>query len=247
MARQRTTAHKSNFRTIIRAIVAVVGLGIVIGVIYFIGTFFRVKTVKCTLDNEVCPEALQSSLNVLQNQSLFFVDLQKAATKNGIPVPATLTKLKKQLPHTVSVEFSSETLLYQLQTDQGMVAISSSGTVFHDIAERPPITIEVKPPLNQLITADGHLLPDMHQGLVAVVENLGKYQLPISHITWVDKDSILLIMNEGQLTGIIDSKSPNTELEKLQTILQSDQYQKVASTVKEIDVRFKLPVLRMKQ
>lgn len=241
--------HKKTKKSVgsLRGFVVIILIGVAIFAGKMVISSFSVKNIECQLDQQTCPESLTNSLTVLHGKPLFFTNYQSILQEQRVPLPVTLTQVKKHLPNTLNLEFSSQNLAYMIQTNEGTIAVSTTGVLFKDTTVLPPTTIEVKPELSSVLDPNHAIQAPIHTAFLELVTTLEKSDLPVKHISWVDKDTINLIMNDGQLNAVVDQKNPRVAIEKLELIIKSQEYQAVQENVQEIDLRFDLPVLRMRQ
>lgn len=229
-------------------------IGISLALLIFIGyefkiilNIFTIRQIDCILDKQSCPQNLQEQLEVLKGKSLFATDYANILHQSGLPLPVTLESVDKELPTTVSLEFVTQPLAYQLETSSGKFSISQSGIPFKETTVTVPITITLTPSLETILENPSLLKSNVHQPLLLLAQALQTEKMEISKVTWVDKDTITLIMDGEPQTVILDSHNPAAAVGKLKRIIASTEYRSVAQTVREIDLRFDLPVLRMQQ
>jgi hypothetical protein len=227
----------------------IVGLLILLAVyeLKVVLNFVTVKHINCELDSQKCPASVVDALKILEGKSLFLTDYSEILREQGLPLPITLKTITKELPQTLNLTFVTQPLAYQLFTNEGMISVSESGLPFKENTIPAPVTIELTPPLASILASPTEVQPAVHQPLTALSHTLQESKVAVKKITWVDKDTIILIMNEEQQTAVLDVQDPQAAVRKLELIAVSPEYQAVEKNVREIDLRFNLPVLRMKQ
>ena len=238
---------KNSARTRITFVILAVLIAIAVYELKVVLNFFQIKQINCTLDAQACPDSVATALTVLEGKSLFLTDYSEILREKGLPLPITLHDVEKQLPQTISLAFKTQPLAYQLKTNDGMVAVSEAGLPFKENTIPAPITVELQPALGDILATPTQVRTDVHEPLKALSQALQTSKLRLSKITWVDKDTIILTMDKEQQTALLDTQDPQAAIAKLQLIVDSQEYQAVAENVREIDLRFNLPVLRMKQ
>lgn len=242
-------AARANHATRKKVLLLIVGL---LGVaalfeVRFLIKFFSIKEISCQLDGKECPASVQQAVSVLKGKSLFATDYQEILREQSLPLPITLQSIKKHLPQRIELAFSTQTLAYQLLTSEGTVAVTATGIPFKENATQAATSIELKPTYSDVLASPEQIKPEVHEPLQKLANALQTTQLAVEKVSWVDKDTIILIMKSEQHTALLDASDPEAAIKKLQLILNSAEYQAVAPKVKEIDLRFTLPVLRMRQ
>lgn len=225
-----------------------IGIGLLLsGVFTLIQFVFQVKTVICRLDDQSCPIELQQYADQVVGRSMFGVDYSEVLAQQEYPLPTQLSSVKKQLPHQLELAFASQPLEYKLLVGEQVYSVSKTGALFTQTDLPAPITITVSQDFSQLTESEDQLQPSIHTCLHTLAQGLNTPSLKQSQLTWLDKDTITLIMNGEQQTIFLDCENPSTQLHDLQRILTSPEFQEKSADIKEIDMRFELPVLRMQQ
>ncbi len=220
---------------------------VVIGAIFWLQQFFQVSQVACVLDGRSCPENLTTYTTNFHGLPIFGYDYTTVLETTPFPLPILLTQVKKELPNKLHLEFSMQPLAYQLTTPERKLTISEAGRVFEESNLAAPIEVAVIPPLEQILASETQVQTNVHDCIKNLAKALTVHNLLQSKVSWVDKDTITLIMNGEQQTAILDCTNPAVAVRKLAVIVSSPEYQEKKATIKEIDVRFDLPVLRIQQ
>ena len=221
-------------------LIVVVGLATALVSLY---KLFRVQTVECRLlGAEACPDDLVQTLQFIINQPLFFVDFSKQISTVQLPQPVRLSKISKKLPSTLRLSFQLEPVAYVISTDQDIFFVSQSGQLYQQQFEQTGL-VQVR-----LLSAWSHQSGSVelfiHHSLLAIIAGCQQLKLPLQTITWLDNSTIQLSMENRSEIFVIDSQQPNLELHRLALVLQSGEYQALTQSKQELDLRFKMPVLR---
>lgn len=229
---------------IIAAALAVVPLSLLILQI------FRVEAVECRVSSQSqCPESLSVLLDeALVGQPLFLADFPSLlAGEQFSSQPFTFKSIEKRLPSTATITFELEPLLYLIRTQEGeQVAVGANGSVIptQNWPDDTP-TVQINESSENIIAADNINL-EYHQPLALLINSLYKNQIVFQNITWNSADEIRL-ESPGMPLVIIDSANPDLAISKLQLIINSGKIEALEEPISEIDLRFKMPVLRTHQ
>jgi hypothetical protein len=215
-----------------------------VGVAFLISGFFTVKIVECQmLSGDACPEELTQSLTLLHGESMFFKDYsQKLRNSQTLAQPVSLVQFKKMFPQTVIIIFQAEPAAYTIQHNGETTVVSKTGRIFtHPLDVTGLMSVEVP---GDFITSDGFINTTIHQTLLSIIDTSAELAIPLTKITWVDKSTIQLSIENRTEIFIIDSERPTLELHKLTLVLKSGEYRDIAKPKHELDLRFTMPVLR---
>lgn len=225
-----------------------IGIGLLVVINQLIANYFKVKQILCFVQNQqACSPQLISALEQsLLGQPMFFKDYLPVLVSSGkLTEPVSLVYVTKRLPDTLELGFQQELPLYIINYNNQQAVVSTSGRLFqHAVATASNYFI-----INSQsdLSLNGMIQPDIHHTLSSLVTTLQELDLAVKDITWVDKSTIRLSMDERAVEAVIDSEHPKQELHKLAVIMKSREYQEFTEPVKEIDLRFTMPVLRTQQ
>lgn len=203
-----------------------------------------IKNVEChVLNQPSCPSDLNQAVSSLQTHRMFFEDYSTTlAATPATSLPVSLVKIEKVLPDTIHVTFQSEPVLYSVLFEDSVRSVALSGKTFSDVASPDTvITIEAAQPL---LAEDNTIPPDIHHTILSILDTTEELRLPLTRVTWVDKSTIQLSMEDRAELFIVDSVSPRQQLYKLSLVLKSSEYREVPAVKQELDLRFNMPVLR---
>lgn len=225
---------------------SVIGAGL-----YF---FFVIRVVTCRVDDQECTDQTQQALHSnLVGKSLFFTDIQQAVRAEDAEKSLTLVEVSKSLPHTVMLRFTSEQALYELQiVDAQSRVIGDQGTVkseLHSGTQKGSLAqVRVASPDSELLSqlSQASRIPaQLHEPIRTILLTLQEERVEFSQITWVSSDEIWV--DVGSVRAIMDAQHPAGNVQALAQILESVRSSPPPQPLREIDLRFTLPVLRTVQ
>lgn len=220
------------------------GTGVFVALLLGIGWYtLQVGDIECRLDVQSCPPALQDALAPLRGRSLIGVDLREDAQQMVTAHSVRATSVQKKFPRLLTVQFAQVPISYRLNTAEKSWDVNSTGTVFEP-SSAAYLEITTKLPVDQLMSSARLLKPEFHQALRAVAESDSTKQA--TQIELLDNETIIITMKEG-IRALVPTQETALHLAELHQILTSSEYRTVSKDYQEIDVRFKLPVLRKKQ
>jgi hypothetical protein len=221
-------------------------------IIFFITlAMLRVQNVECAIAGQECPQEVVNSLQALKGKSIFFINIQKELNeKNLVPEFYVYSTFKKTLPGALTVNFTQERPLYKLVVQEESYILGQSGVFLpqNDKDQFFPMIIWQED-VGQVIDFDGVIGKveiNQHNMFLRVAKNLEANNLQNAIITWKNEDEIFLeIKNKPRL--VFDKTSLQTKLDIATTILNSRDLINFENSVKEVDLRYNLPVLRTSQ
>jgi len=195
-----------------------------------------VGTIECKLTTEKdCPPEIMDSLEEIKGQALLFNNLEEKLNLIKFNHPAQIKVTAKRLPKTIYLQVAREAGLYQIKNSSKIV--TKSGFVFEStqenivIIELPANSYEPKPD------------PLIHQNLVTLLESFSSRELEVTSISWQSSDKIHVHLANG-LTVALNLEAVPTAGEKLKLILAENTISNLDLSGAELDLRFRLPVLR---
>ena len=219
---------------------------LILGIVGGVAQLFQVTDITCTTtDNQSCPTSVQASLNSAIGKSFFFTNFERDFSASDAETqPYTIQSINKILPGTLVVMVQLETPAYLLITKDGQYSISQSGSVI--AADSHPqslatITIQSEIP----IIADGKLPDKYHSVISSILEEILRQEMVVATITWVDDQTLYVDLQNGPRV-VLESQTAGQRVQHLPVILQSTEVKSLPQLA-EIDLRFKLPVLRTRQ
>lgn len=224
--------------------------GIIVFIIAFFcfvafSSFFKVKTLECTLDFTECTDpSVLSELEKLKGQNIFRLaeDSVIAKLTSGDFTIRTVD-IQKTLPDTLKVELQSvyPVVALKVESDPSWVVLDDK---FRVIARRdidPNVaTVIVTTPLTLTV---GKVIPD--EAILSTLKlalRLSSELIATKDIKLIDKNTIQITLRNDDLTVLFSpSQDELRQIRSLQAVLSGSTIIKDITT---IDVRFIQPVLR---
>lgn len=211
-----------------------------------IGWYFStVRTIVCTIANTECPPEVSAQLAQLMGQRLIGIDLLTQAEQVLAAEPLDIVGFKKKLPNTLQIQLSRIPYAYVLKQNETLHAVSTDGKLYSLSVVPNILTIETVRPISELIDAKNQLQTHLHQALQSLTEKAPTFTT-VKKIELLDNDTLLFTMN-NTVRVLLSTQKVNESLTALKYILEAPEYQKLQKEYTEIDLRFKLPVLRKTQ
>lgn len=211
-----------------------------------IGWYFSsVRTIVCTIATLNCPPEVAAQLSQLMGQRLIGINLQAQAEQVLASEPLDIVGFKKKLPNTLLIQLNHIPYTYILKQNETLYAISAEGKLYSPSVFPTIFTIETVRPLSEMLSADNQLQPQLHQALQSLTE-VASSLTTLKKIELLDNDTLLFTMN-STVRVLLSMQKVKESLTALKFILEAPEYQKLQKEYTEIDLRFKLPVLRKTQ
>lgn len=174
---------------------------------------------------------------------MFFEDYsEKISQTQASSQPVSLVDISKKFPRTLIVTFQQEAAAYTVIFNGETTVISQSGKMFaNNFETTPPIVVEA---LENINAENRTIESSIHHTVLSILATASELKLPLTKITWVDKSTIRLSMENRAETFILDSEKPALELNRLSLVLKSGEYKNISEQKTELDLRFAMPVLR---
>jgi len=196
-----------------------------------------VGQIKCTLSSgETCPDHFLETLSQIKGQPLLFNNLEQKINQLEFSHPVQSQVVSKKLPKTLTLILIQEPELYQVKDTE--YSVTKSGFIFETSNQETVIINLPKTVFDQKL-----LDHSVHQTLVSLLENLATYQVEAKTVEWRSSEEILLKLSNG-LEVITNSSSTKVTGQKLELVLSSEPLNNLDLKSKQLDLRFKLPVLR---
>lgn len=207
----------------------------------------QTKSVECYLDSNVsCPAELTSLLEQsIINRSFFFSDYENIIAREPMAsLPFTLSSYKRKLPDKLTLIFKNEPLLYKLVTKDGSsLLVGTEGTIINNTTDNIELT-QVLVYEDMLNILNGNkVAPKLQKSLAAVIESLHAEGVNVKEVSYQNPQDIRLKLNSSQV-AILDDTDPEGAIKKLKLILSAPEITAIDEPIEEIDLRFKMPVLR---
>lgn len=226
-------------------ILSLIGGGVVLNL--FHQPLLRIKTVSCKLETKPCPDTLNQKIQEFVGQSFFFAPIQPVIEAWQLEL-YQLQTFSKTWPQKIELNFTSEPDFYRLQLETNHYLITKTGLIKQKLdANQPPKANELPiviltQPAAEVIKGQ-QVTPQFHQVFKLVLTQLEAHQLEIQTLKLIGSDLIKLQLN-SKLRAIVEPTHSQTQLAKLALIIQELDLAQIDLAIKEIDLRFELPVLR---
>lgn len=208
----------------------------------------KVQSVTCSMDTTPCSEEVAVLLTGFKGKSFFFYDFKKETSADDNPLSFEIVEIKRELPSTIHVTIKTEQPLYTLISADGSTkqAISSSGKMLPTTREIQGILVQVPDKNNMTINPIMHALISDIIVTITPEYSLEKLEyISPTEIKIYNKDLPVLIVGDPiptyalQHLGEIMYTIDNTQLSTSSAELSIPN-----PSIKELDLRFTMPVLR---
>ncbi|MDQ3008542.1 MAG: hypothetical protein M3Q81_03010 [bacterium] len=223
----------------------VIGIAAWLGALFIISQLGRVNSIECYIAEFHCHSELMSYFQGLKGSKVMSASLQtqaQAALKDNPQYK--VIKVKRVFPSTVVLALEQQPLGYILEdlSTSKQYGVDQQARVIED--PDPDITTQLF-----LIEDVSALLSDdafttyWHPSLLKLRQSLQSSQIEAERVT-ISKEKVGILYLASNRTIIFGLANAENDLKKLQYIQESFDFSKVNEPVTEIDVRFKLPVLK---
>lgn len=207
--------------------------------------FLRVNSVYCYVQYANCPPEITASLQPLKGRRLLLFDLEEETKRLLQSNPnVRFEKLSKQLPGAVTVTLQSQRITYALKAvdSEAYAAISDEGVVVQSEFHSEWPVFLVSQSLLESVTTSGKVAESIQYQLMLALTALKSTNWPVTALHLPDWQTIEVELDQ-QPVLLFELAQLSNQLGRAQQILTQLPPETVAKT-KEIDLRFKLPVLR---
>jgi len=207
----------------------------------------KVKTVTCSIANTPCSnDELKVVNDTLQNKSLFFLDISKELESNQeFNKQFILDTYTKELSGKINLIVIKKEPLYKVNLDNKNFLVTKQGHLLESTTELKLPLVTWHPAPNSLVTTQ-KINPKFHKGLLTLLTQLKTFEISTKEINWLSDEKIKVTL-ENNLHFILDIKGLSTKAQAIKLINDSKEIQALEQGNKEVDLRFKLPVLHITQ
>ncbi len=206
--------------------------------IFILGLLVRIDTIDCRILETNCSPEIYEKLESLKGKSLFLVNFEKTLNENGFNSETILLQdYQKKFPGTVVLRFTEEKVSYQLEFEDSTLFISEFGNILQNNQD-----VQDLPKVNW----NSQLSNEVHLEISKILKSLSETDLKIEKITRKNSKEIIIIIRDHPPI-IIDDETIDKKLAILDTLLKSREIEEYEEPIKEIDLRYNLPVLRTTQ
>ena len=211
--------------------------------------FFRIKKIVCLVE-ETSDELFCSQLNYLLEKSLFFINLEETDLHQTIQINDfgqvyLPVDVARKLPDTLIIKFIKEDPLYRLKYGDNTYVVNSHNYLTTDYNQFQLPEIDLSFSYERYID-DNKIAETLNLRLSRLVERLLKNNINYEQL-YIDNDSSYLIF-KGVKYLFIDNDKVD-QIPHTIKLIHQDMAQIMISVpdnkeISEIDLRFKLPVVR---
>lgn len=206
--------------------------------------FTPVLHVKCTIGNNDCPPELQQKIAVLKGSSFFFGNFEKKLEQNRFSESIyILETIKKIFPNTVWVTLKQEQVAYTLTINGQKNFIGKSGVIVPSSETNDMHFVQFDWNTEKSIVSENTVSANYHQKILNVAQILKEKPIENARFSWNSDQEIQLFI-PNQPIFIFDTDTIETQVKKVDTIINAKELEEIAEPILEVDMRFDLPVLR---
>jgi hypothetical protein len=226
-----------------------VGIAVSLALIICASLFLRIENVLCrTTTDTACPD--EQELSQLQSASLFFVDFtqQETVVTYAAKHNMTIKDYDLHLPNTIILYFEENSHAYSLELETGEIfTVTQAGTtkILRDTELRTDAHIQLRESESFLQDNSLTLPAPLHAFLLEFSKATDATQLSESQLT--PHEDFIEIHTNGSIRAFLPYEQPKQKVAQLEQILVSQSLTTLNEPVREIDLRFDLPVLRTQQ
>lgn len=211
----------------------------------------KIRQVECHLPNGIDSSEICLRLQPLVGNSFFFTDFENSSVVNralkaeDMAQTFSLESVKKQLPGTVIFELSQKAPLYRLlaEGDQKYL-VTESGQLKTDNPRLKLPEARLFPGWSDSFDSLDLKAASTHYFLKQLIMTAAEEQLKIETINF-ESSTLIRIKLDSQLFVVLEKNSqPSLEMKRLAVIIDNLNFKEIDTGIKEVDLRFKLPVLR---
>jgi len=211
--------------------------------------FPRIRKIECYVDGQANSE-ICSQLSFLENKSLFFTNLEKSplfqqVLVNDLGQVFLPVKTQKKLPSTLLVTLSKEDPLYRISFEDKTFLVNSMNFLAEDSQQFMVPSIQLSDKYSSNIH-DKKFDPMLNKQINELTTNLKSAGLNFNQIT-LDKDNSSLLINNNKFI-FSDNGDLGLLISKISVILSDEKTIRsqipIDKKIKEIDMRFDLPIVR---
>lgn len=244
MAKSKTKQPRSRLVT---AFGYLYWLLIVIAIIYFLVDVWRIESVQCLAEGQEVDEICEQ-LSTLENSSLFFTNLQqsvlfKNTLKNKQGQVFQPVNWKKILPNRLIITFKKEDPEYFLVTKQGQYLVNDQHSLTAADSEFDLKVVEVSAVYSELIHDQNRIDPNLNQNILSLIAELDKTDAKWEKIILDQQHSQIAFDNYVYIFGF-EQLEPKRMAIQIQLLEETIADTFLPEQVKEVDLRFELPVIR---
>lgn len=209
--------------------------------------FFLISKVTCTVDqSQPCQDFVQAELDKNIGQPIFTVNMSEQLKRISSYVPSLHQyQFKQQLPNEMKVNFTSASPKYAIKIASlnDLLIIDETGTVIDQQAQTSLPTIQLQEAQYQGLALRATLDPKVNMAFLHLMDGIKKHQFQVKQIVLVNNSELRLELAD-QKVAQLTIENVAQEVDKLAYILANVNFSTIKQPVKEIDLRFRYPVLK---
>ena len=221
-------------------------LGMLLVIVFGAQQLFFIQRFSCTVVAANCPADVVSTLQRLVGQSLFNQNFTTVGNELLTDTPYRVAGWTIELPGQLHLDLIQDPALYTLVSSDTRVFVSTTGTVTAAPEDTTTqlLSITFAEPLTSVLNEKGQIKPDLHQAFSELSSARTQQRLEIQEVLW-QNDTVTVSLPELRL--LLPVASVSQELERARLVLDSPEFKEHAASGQELDVRFRMPVLRKLQ
>lgn len=206
---------------------------------------FRIKQIECQLEQQPCPSEIASQFEQLYGNAIYFFDGSQIDSALQTTPTFYVARYQFKLPHTLHVSLRQQALAYTLttMTKEKSLAVTTDGRITTTVPSTSQIVVEVPDAEWSKLSEETTVDVGLHTTLTTALRELTELNLPIYQLVLIDTQTLALYLPEKP-TIILDATQISSSVARLKLVLAELEVNPMPTQVQEIDVRYKLPVLR---
>jgi len=205
----------------------------------------RISRIECYSETTACPPEVLMALNSVHGQSLFFFDgLQLDRALHDQP-GYQVSDYQLWLPNTVKIQVRPQIVAYILRPEfqTASLAVTSDGKLTPNLLESTNTQVLVPDHQWARFEAGQTLDYQLHTLFLSTIRELQAAAISAPAIYLFDQQTLVLYLPD-QPQVLIDTQQTTASIARLKSVLTELAINPLSASTKEIDVRYKLPVLR---
>ncbi len=222
---------------LIGIVVSVAGLGMIFQ--------WKINQVVCRLETQPCSPEFTTSLQELTRLSFWVSDVEAQVDQIMKHYPEfEVVEIRRLLPATVEIDVKPRQPLYQLTaSNQELGVVNQDGAVIIVPQALSLPVIRISDQLWQTVVATNTIDQKIHLPLTQLLQACQTEKIACQRLELINQDTVVIELPESRI-GILSLEFPERDLKKLSLVLNGLEPDKLKD-VQEIDVRYRLPVLRL--
>lgn len=217
---------------------------------------FIVKNIECFYEGALLEKKICNPLSGLFGKSLFFTDLENASEFNILSANSNnaetyfVDNIKKELPSTLILNLSTQSPLYRLFYEEKSYLVSSTGQLKQDNPNLGLLNLKLSESSSSNVIDSNFVKEDEHNFFRDLVVSLQKEKFDVSEIN-IESEFFVEIKIKNKPRIIVEQSDEITyKILQLVVLLEEIDFSTIDSDnidttdIKEIDLRYKLPVIR---